>query len=66
MIVVPPLVLASLIVLGAVGGTAAYLALMHLGKHLGSSGRPRRRSSGLGERWERHQSARLGFTTETR
>lgn len=60
------LTLAGLIVLGAVAGTVAYLALTHLGRHLGSPGPRRRRVSGLGEKWEAHQSERLGFSARVR
>jgi hypothetical protein len=69
-IVVAPLTLGALIVVGAVGGTVAYLALSALARHLGSSGRrPRAKVRGpvcYQAAVERHQSERFGFSSRVR
>lgn len=55
--------LLGLLCLGAFSWAAGAALLRALWRHLAS---PPTRKSGLGSRWERHQSARLGFTTSTR
>lgn len=64
MIRLPALLFGLVVIVAVFAHEAIRGALTALARHMGSSGRPRR--SGLGPRWEAHQSARLGFTTSTR